>query len=109
MRGGQHNDTFYYLSVADSGPNLRDTIKGFTHNSDRIDVSVIDAVKGGSDNVFSYEGVTDHFTAAGQIRLEQSGGDTLVHLNTDADQQSEAVIVLQNVTATTLSELDFLL
>ena len=109
LRGGRHNDTFYYVNVADSGPNLRDTITGFTHNSDRIDLSGIDAIKGRFDNVFTYQGVTDHFTAAGQIRLAQSGGDTLLHLSIDADRQSEAVIVLQNVTATTLSELDFVL
>lgn len=64
---------------------------------DRIDVSGIDASDlGAGDQAFSFIGGGD-FTAAGQIRHLDIGGNTFLAFNTDADADNEAVIQLNGL------------
>ena len=65
--GGAGADRYVFTSAADSTnlANQRDVVWNFTSGEDRIDLSAIDAVKGGKDNAFA---LVDHFTlAAGQL------------------------------------------
>jgi len=62
---------------------------------DRLDLRLVDAnAKLKGDQAFTFIG-KGAFTKAGQVRYEKSGKDTWIHLNTDADGASEAVIRLK--------------
>lgn len=110
IAGGSGNDVFDYNVVGESSTtiNSRDTILGFAINADRIDVSGIDAVPGGANDLFSFRG-TATFNAAGQIRLQQSGGNTIVEINTVGTSVAEMTIVLMGITATALDVGEFIL
>ena len=106
--GGPGNDLFDFNTTAetDTTTTTRDQITDFTHLSDTIDLSTIDAIAGGANDAFNFIG-TAAFTAAGQARVFQSGADTIVALNTSGTGGAEAQILLIGVTATTLSVDDF--
>lgn len=72
LTGGRGADAFVFLTLSDMGVGLglRDVITDFkAAQVDRIDLSAVDAVAGGSDNAFTYIGAAA-FTAAGQLRFE---------------------------------------
>jgi RTX calcium-binding nonapeptide repeat (4 copies) len=114
LAGGAGADTFDYNSLAESGPtaNTRDVISDFkTAGADRIDLLTIDA------NV-STAGVNDAFKflttagaafsgAAGEVRWYQSGGNTFVEVNTNADTVADMSIQLSGLK--TLVAGDFIL
>jgi Ca2+-binding RTX toxin-like protein len=109
MTGGGANDTFVYLENGDSSNATPDVITDFHHAGDKINVSAIDAMAGtGGDQAFSFIG-TAAFTAEGQIRVVQSGADTLVEFNTSGVGGAEMTILLGTFTATTLGGGDFTL
>jgi hypothetical protein len=97
-------------STAESGPTAgtRDTINGFTHLSDVIDLLTIDAVAGGGNNAFDFI-ETAAFDAAGQVRAQASGGNTLLELNTTGTTGAEASILVLGIAAATLTDPDFVL
>jgi Ca2+-binding RTX toxin-like protein len=111
LRGGEDRDAFYFASVADSTSAVRDTIGDFQTGLDNIDViDVYDKPTTVENDALKFLGVAATFTVVGQIRLEQSGKDTLVHINTNSNfTTSEMVIVLQNVNANTVTADDFYL
>ena len=100
FKGGADADTFYFktLDSARDGttfnPLKHDTIADFLHGVDLIDLSGIDAVSGGRDNVFTFNtvawnGIGSEFTAAGQLRYtyatDSQGIDhTIIAGNVDA-------------------------
>jgi len=111
MTGGNADDVFVYTSTGDSGVLTgRDVITDFDlAGDDTIDLSAIDAnTTVGGNQAFTWQG-TSAFTAPGQIRVEQSGNDVLVHLNTDADNDPEMTIVLWQTTTAAMTSTDFLL
>jgi Ca2+-binding RTX toxin-like protein len=110
LGGRAGNDTFYFMAAEESGlaAASRDTISDFTHLSDVIDLSAIDAIAGGADDAFSFIG-TAAFTAAGQARAVQAGANTLLQVNTLGAGGAEMTILLANVTATSLTAADFVL
>jgi Ca2+-binding RTX toxin-like protein len=60
-----------------------DAVADFSHvQSDKIDVSAIDAINGGADNAFTFIGAAP-LTAAGQLHYVVSGGNVIVEGNTD--------------------------
>ena len=72
LTGGDGADTFVFLALGDMGVGLglRDVITDFqTAKGDRIDLSAVDAVAGGGDNVFTYIGAAA-FSAVGQLRFQ---------------------------------------
>ncbi|MEZ5744441.1 MAG: hypothetical protein R3D89_12155 [Sphingomonadaceae bacterium] len=87
-----------------------DLITDFTQAEfDRIVLTDIDADEtngAGTNEAFSFIG-TGAFTAPGQVRYEQVGGDTHVFGNTDADLFPEFAIVLTGTI--TLTSGDFFL
>jgi Ca2+-binding RTX toxin-like protein len=103
LTGGAGRDVFHYSAIQDSSTGARDLITDF-RTGDRIDLSSIDAkahTGGGQD--FTFIG-TRAFTAEGQVRYEQNGGHTYVHVNTSGASGAEMVIdLLGNVTLTASS------
>ncbi|TXI04819.1 MAG: hypothetical protein E6Q73_02720, partial [Pseudorhodobacter sp.] len=67
LTGGAGADRFVFASLADSGFAGFDQITDFTHLSDRIDLSAIDARAGGANNAFSFIGGAA-VSAKGQLR-----------------------------------------
>lgn len=97
LTGGSGADLFLFVvpeesTVAKAG---RDIITDFSRSQrDKIQLDVMDAdVKKSGDQDFTFIG-TKAFTAAGQIRYEKSGGDTIVYGNIDSDKTAEFAFVL---------------
>lgn len=114
LAGGQGADTFYFEFASESGRVSagvvsQDTIIRFESGLDVISLGdVFDRVSTPDDDPLVYLGVAAAFTAVGQLRLEQSGADTLVHVNTNsAFATSEMIIRLANLNAATLTVDDF--
>ncbi|MGO4670630.1 peroxidase family protein [Bosea sp. 2RAB26] len=89
MTGGAGSDTFLFNTTNESGVGVgnNDVITDFegagVAGGDIIDLSAIDANTGsGGNQAFTFIG-SAAFSAAGQVRVIQSGGDTVVQLNTN--------------------------
>jgi hypothetical protein len=88
------NDSFLFTTLNDSGVLTPDLIADFAVGSDRIRISSIDANIGlDGHQAFAFIG-TAAFSAAGQARYYQSGGDTYVELNADGSLSADATIQL---------------
>ena len=88
LTGGTGNDTFLYLSSADSGTTAatRDIITDFEGaglaGGDLIDINALDANTGaGGNQNFTFIGDAA-FTAVGQLRFFQDGTNTIIEGNT---------------------------
>jgi hypothetical protein len=109
MEGADGSDVFHYLVVTDSGTTAatRDVVTGFKHLSDSIDLSAIDANAGiGGNNSFTFIGGAG-FSAEGQVRVRQSGGDTFFDINTTGTAGADMSIKLAGLI--TLTAADFIL
>jgi VCBS repeat-containing protein len=73
LTGGAGVDRFVFTAVADSAAGAADQISDFTSGSDRLDLTAIDAIAGGTKNAFSFIGGAA-FSAAGQLRYDQATG-----------------------------------
>jgi Ca2+-binding RTX toxin-like protein len=104
LSGGAGNDIFTYASVLDSGAAVgtRDTITDFVQGQDKIDLSLIDANTAtvGNDAFTTMLGSAVAFTAAGQLRVTAG----VLYINTDADADAEAAIVLTGVVTLTIGD-----
>jgi serralysin len=98
LSGGADPDTFNFLSLSDStvAKSGRDTITDFGPNFDKIDLSVIDAVKGGGDDAFTFIGVSNFHHVAGELRESFSGADTIVSGDVNGDGNADFAITLEN-------------
>lgn len=112
MNGGLGNDRFDFNATADSGITgaTRDKLVAFDAGTnvttvDRIDLSTIDAIAGGTNQAFTFGGA---FTA-GHLQVVQSGSSVLIRLNTDADAAAEMVIEVTNANAGDFNASDFIL
>lgn len=111
MTGAAGSDLFDFDATSQSavGAN-RDVVTDFTHLTDRLDLSTIDAraATTGANEAFTFLAARGAaFTAAGQVRWLQSGGNTLVEASTDADMAAEMQIQLTGLR--TLGAGDFVL
>ena len=96
--GGLGVDTFAFLTLADSGKkkSARDTILDFTAE-DFIDLSAIDAKKGGTDNKFKFIGKQDFHDKKGELRFQKKAGDVIVTGDVTGDGKADFSILLDNV------------
>jgi Ca2+-binding RTX toxin-like protein len=111
LSGGANADTFVFKGLAESGLNAasRDQITDYTDASDKVDVSGIDAIAvTGVNDAFSAL-ITGAFTAAGQIRAQQSGADVILVFNTDADTAGEMTLLVLDSTVAEFGLSDFVL
>jgi Ca2+-binding RTX toxin-like protein len=96
-------------TVADVG---RDIILGFdsggTAIDDKIDLSAIDgdAIRAG-DQAFTFRSGNAFTLAKGEVRVQVSGSDTIIHIDLDSDSGDEMRIIVSNVTD--LTAVDFIL
>jgi Ca2+-binding RTX toxin-like protein len=107
LKGGDGSDTFAFDRTSESTDGSRDRILDFDRGNDVIDVSRIDAKFGTSgDQDFDFIG-TAGFSQAGQLRFENSGGDTIVYGNCNSDNAAEFSFVIKG--SFTLTDSDFIL
>lgn len=98
--GGIGADRFLYSSIADTQVGAADVIGDFKHiDKDRIGLSGIDAnANAGGDQSFTFIGSGAFTGTAGQLRYEQSGGNTFVMGDVNGDGVAEfAIEVIGNV------------
>ena len=107
VRGGTGTDDLYGGTGADRfiwddgefGGQSRDTadyIGDFHHSEgDRIDLRLVDAVAGGTDNAFTWIGTSGFSGVAGQLRYLFSGGDTFIQGDTNGDGKADFLIFLE--------------
>ncbi|MEZ5742981.1 MAG: ExeM/NucH family extracellular endonuclease [Sphingomonadaceae bacterium] len=109
MTGGTGLDQFFFRETLDTSNQVAfsDRITDFNQAEfDRIVLTDIDADEtngAGTNEDFSFIG-NAAFTAPGQLRFEQVGGDTHVFGNTDADMFPEFAIVLTGTYTMTSSD-----
>jgi Ca2+-binding RTX toxin-like protein len=110
LRGGQGNDIFRYDDVSESTGSInstRDRILDFA-TGDKIDLSRIDAISGGSDNAFTFIGSAAFGNIAGQLRSVSNGNGTYtVHADVNGDGVADLSILVTKSSAVTVS--DFIL
>jgi Ca2+-binding RTX toxin-like protein len=98
--GGTGADTFRFNNLAEFKGNtaaLADIITDFSHaEGDRIVLNAIDAITGGADNKFAFIG-TAAFSAAGQLRYQQSATNTFVSGDVDGDGTADFMIRLDGL------------
>jgi len=103
LTGGGAGDRFDFDRTGDTGDRrgTADRITDFVADLDLLDLAGIDAREGRPGNqAFSF--IEDAaFDRAGQARVTEAGGDTLVALNTTGRGGAEAVIRLEDVVGLT--------
>ncbi len=111
LNGGAGRDIFDFNLLSESNPQSRDTIVGFeaagAAAGDRIDVSGIDARTGGTNDTFQFGTAT----GIGRLWAANSGTDTIIFGNTDADAAAEFAVRIQDgaTTASAYTAADFIL
>lgn len=109
LTGGGGSDIFKFLSAGDSGVTgaTRDVIQDFLIGSDKIDLSSIDAVAGGSDDPFHFVGTSAFSGTAGELREFAQGANTIVAGDINGDRVNDFQIQLHGTHI--LSATDFML
>jgi serralysin len=87
LTGGNGNDVFSFSEIGGS-----DRIMDFQHNTDKLDLALIDAVPGGADNGFSFLGAGAFTHVAGQLRAYSSGGNFFVAGDVNGDGVADFTI-----------------
>jgi len=109
LTGGAGTDTFYYDDVIQSTPAASDQITDFA-SGEKVDVSGIDAVAGGSDNAFTFLGAGAFTNHAGELRAVNQGGSTwLVQGDTNGDGVADLQLTLITSDAHPITSADFTL
>ena len=114
MRGGLGVDTFKYFFNTDTGKTAltRDLIQDFTHLTDKIDISAMDANGAlAGDGTFVFQAVKDTaFTGvAGQLHYLTSGANTLIEGDFNGDGVADFQIELTGNIATLTGGTDIIL
>ncbi len=96
LTGGTGADTFRYNLASDSAVNARDIITDFTRSqSDKISLNPMDANANLSGNQnFAFIGTSAFSNVAGQVRFEQTGGNTFVSGDVNGDGAADFQIQL---------------
>ena len=92
LTGGLGPDVFVFLKTSDSTSKAsgRDTILDFDRaEGDVIDLSAIDAKKGGGDNRFSFIKKADFDGHKGELRFDAKKGGALVQGDTNGDGKAD--------------------
>ena len=109
ITGGGGNDIFLYTNISDSTAAARDMITDFAAG-DRIDLSRIDAITGGSDDGFTLIGEAGFSNVAGQLRVNSLGdGVFAVEGDINGDGAADFSIHLTNIDAHPITSADFVL
>ncbi len=114
MRGGLGVDKFVYLFNSDTGKTVstRDLIQDFTHLTDKIDLSALDAngaVAGNGTFVFQAIKDTAFTGVAGQLHYLATGANTLIEGDFNGDSVADFQIELTGNIATLTGGVDIIL
>jgi VCBS repeat-containing protein len=105
--GSNGRDTFKYGAVSDSAPAAGDTILDFTGtggSSDKIDLG---GVYSGTLGFVAAQ--TSSFTANNQVTWYETGGNTIVQVNTDGDNSNAEMVITLTGVGKGLDATDFIL
>lgn len=103
VTGGSGADEFVFAD-GDFAAGLNyltaDTIADFSRTAgDKIRLTDVDAVVGGSDNAFSFIGTSAFSGVAGQLRYSNVGGYTLVYGDTNGDGTADFMVTMNGTVA----------
>ena len=107
LTGGAAADTFAF-DDGDSAKRakLADDVTNFSHaQGDRIDLSAIDAIKGGGDNGFTFIGSSAFGNHAGELRFEVKNGSLTLMGDVDGNGKADFFIHLDHVTTLVQSDI----
>ena len=97
LSGGAGADSFAFLANGDSTTGAgRDSITDFTHGSDHIDLSALNAAKFIGTSLFSGQ--------AGQVRYASFDGSTIIELDSNGDRVADFQVELKGGPAVTFSD-----
>jgi Ca2+-binding RTX toxin-like protein len=97
LTGGPGSDRFVLTAVSDSTVAAPDTIVGFGHGEDLIDLSSIDANSNqGGDQAFAFGGENTTVVTNGVTWLE-SEGNTIVQADVNGDANADLQIILTGI------------
>ena len=107
LTGGEDADDFIFTALTDSGKGaLRDVILDFSSvEFDQIDLSGIDAKKGGGDNAFHLVGKHFHHKA-GELHVLHKAGFLLVEGDVNGDGRADFQIEVHGVATLTAGDFD---
>lgn len=97
LYGGADADTFVFRpgDMAGLTATTADLIGDFNHaQGDKIDLTGLDAIAGGSDDAFAFLGTGAFTGVAGQLRYDYAGGYTTVYGDTDGDGIADIAVAL---------------
>lgn len=100
LSGGAAADLFAF-DDGDSGKKAKvaDDITNFSHaQGDKIDLSAIDAIKGGGDSGFTFIGSSAFSGDAGELRFIVKGGNLSLMGDVDGDGKADFTIHFDHVT-----------
>jgi Ca2+-binding RTX toxin-like protein len=89
--GDQGNDTFVYATFGESTVAESDTITGFVHGEDLIDLSAMGS--------FTFIGSAPFTNTANQLRAVQSGSDVLLQIDSTGSGVADWQVIVQSATA----------
>lgn len=87
LQGGNGNDTFVFENLSGN-----DQILDFRRGQDKIDLSQVDAITGGTKDMFAWIGSGAFSGVAGQLRSYSEGGSSFVAGDTNGDGVADFVI-----------------
>ena len=92
MFGNDGADQFIFKSISET---TGDGIVDFVHGEDRVNLRGIDAIAGGGDSPFHFDGA--QFRGAGSLRAVTTNGQTWVEGDLDGDGKADFTLVLSGV------------
>ncbi|MBP0616572.1 S8 family serine peptidase [Jiella mangrovi] len=110
LTGGGGADIFDFNTIGQSGMSAatRDTITDFQQGVDLIDLSGIDALSTtAADDAFTFIGMAPHSGAGATLRYAQTGGNTIIYGDVDANGGGDFSLLLEGLY--TLTQDDFVL
>jgi serralysin len=105
LTGDAGADTFIFTALSDSvAGSKRDVIADFNHSQgDQIDLSGIDAIKGGGDDAFTFIGTDAFSDTAGELRFKNG----VLYGDIDGDGKADIQIKVDHMS--TMHQSDFIL
>jgi Ca2+-binding RTX toxin-like protein len=109
MKGGSGSDRYVFNSIYDSKAGIEhDSILGFSHGFDKLDLSKIDANgKGAGNGSFRFIGASGFHGSAGELHIVKEAGNYLVAGDVNGDGVADFQISVQS--SLKLTATDFVL